>query len=460
MSVSRRDLLRSSSTLAAASFIGSLVGSAACAAAQAAPSTPAATHSTTRPMPATTQASDRPRIGVIGCGSIARHHGRTLPKYGDVVALCDVDSSRLESYNKDIAGGKASTFGDYRKLLDRSDVDMVWVTTPDHWHTRCAIDAMRAGKDVYCEKPLTLTIAEGRLLCKVVRETNRVLQVGTQQRSDPGFMTAIALAHAGRMGKIRQVTVVVGDTPKSAEFKIEAPPPELNWDMWLGQTPMVPYIKQRCHYEFRWWFEYSGGKMTDWGAHHVDIAQLAVAPDLPGPMFIEPLMVELPVRFERGYPLASNAYNTASRFNVKCTFANGVEMFIRDAADGFPAENGILIEGDGGWCFVNRGKLFGTAVDGLKENPLPEGAVKPILKHDPKTDHPHQMNFIECCKTRATPISDVWSHHKHLTTCHLSNIAMRLGRKIRWDASAQEIVGDAEADAFQSRAQRKGYEVI
>src|SRR5206468_9979170 len=131
------------------------------------------------------------------------------------------------------------------------------------------------------------------------------------------------------------------------------------------------------------------------------------------PMWIEPLMMELPVRFERGYPLATNAYNTATRFNVKCTFANGVDMFIRDAADGFPADNGVLIEGDGGWLFVNRGKLFGSAVEAMKENPLPSGAVRAI----PKTDHPHQLNFIDCCRTRSVPTSDVWSHHRHLTTC-------------------------------------------
>jgi len=230
--------------------------------------------------------------------------------------------------------------------------------------------------------------------------------------------------------------------------------------MWLGQTPKVPYIKQRCHYDFRWWYEYSGGRMTDWGAHHVDIAQWAIAPDLPGPMSIDPIQVELPIHYDRGYPTTSNAFNTASRFKVKCSFANGVDMFIHDRVDDFPTDNGILIEGDGGFCFVNRQQLTGPAVDLLKENPLPQGAIPKLMKTPDQSHERHVANFFECVRTRAMPASDVWSHHRHLTTCHLANIAMRLGRKLHWDATAEQIVGDAEADAFQSRAQRKGYEVI
>jgi predicted dehydrogenase len=287
-----------------------------------------------------------------------------------------------------------------------------------------------------------------------------VFQIGTQQRSEEPFLIAVALVHAGRLGKIRNVTVAVGDTPSGSDFKPSAPPAELDWDMWLGQAPKTDYIKQRTHFDFRWWYEYSGGRMTDWGAHHVDIAQWAIAPDLPGPTTVEPLRVDMSVPFEHGYPTVNNAFNTCPHFDIKCTFANGVEMFIKDRAPGWQTDNGILFIGDGGWLFINREKIQGPAYDQLKENPLPPGAVRKTATNLPIPHERHFANFIECAKSRATPASDVFSHHRSMTTLHLANIASRLGRKLRWDANAQEIVGDAEADAFQSRAQRKGYEVV
>ncbi len=200
--------------------------------------------------------------------------------------------------------------------------------------------------------------------------------MGTQQRSEGRFLTAIALAQSGRLGKIRYVTVVIGDTPAGQGFKTAPVPPELDWNMWQGQTPDVPYITERCHYNFRWWYEYSGGRMTDWGAHHVDIAQAAAAPDLPGPMTIEPAGVELPMPFAHGYPTLSNGYNTATKFQVTCTFANGVEMLIADKVDHFPADNGIMILGDAGSLFINREKIIGPAAYSMKTNPLPVGAVR------------------------------------------------------------------------------------
>jgi predicted dehydrogenase len=423
--------------------------------AQAAADAPASGAATSQPK------NEKPGLAVIGCGGISRYHAQYLPKHFNILAIADVDRGHAESYNKDIAGGKAFTTEDYREALARPGVEMVLIAVPDHWHSRIAIDAMRAGKDVYCEKPLTLTIDEQRVVCQVARETARIMQVGTQQRSDDFFPTAVALIHNGRVGKVKTVTVVIGPTPtpEGEEFKPSTPPAELNWDMWQGQAPATDYIDKRCHFTFRWWYEYAGGMMTDWGAHHVDIAQWAAAPDLPGPITVEPISVHFPVPFDaHGNPTVHNKYNTARAFNVKVTFANGVEMFLVDKSPKAPEENGILFEGDKGTLYVNRGKITGSAPDSMKDNPLPKGVVPPVAPV-PLAHERHVINFLECTRTRAMPKSDVWSHCRNLTTCHLANIALRLNRKLRWDASALEITGDAEANAMLKRPQRKGYEV-
>lgn len=410
----------------------------------------------------------RPRVGCIGTGSMGSGDARAAKKYGDIVAVCDVDQQRVSKAAADpkIGDGKAQTYEDYRKLLDRKDIDIVTISTPDHWHTKILIDALKAGKDAYCQKPLTLTIEEGKLIGKTVRATRRVVQVGTQQRSEDGnkFLIAVALCHSGRLGKIQRVTAAIGGGDKGGPFKKEQPPKNLNWDTWLGQTPKVEYIKERCHYQFRWWYEYSGGKLTDWGAHHVDIGQWAIGMDHSGPISIDPAAVTHPVVFKNGYPTVDDRYNTATAFQVKCAFANGVEMlicnkitgdvdFINDRDKG----NGILIEGDKGAIFVSRGKLAGKPVEDLKANPLPGDALTKLRKG--KRLDSHMGNFIECVRDRAVPVSDVFTHHRILTTCHLANVAMRLGRKLTWDPETEQIVGDTEANTWQHRDQRKGYEI-
>lgn len=460
MNPTRRGVLGSAVTFAAAAALNGIARGAeapASAPATAAASKPATTTA------ATTQSNGKPNIAVIGCGGMTTFHGGYLPKYTNVVALADVDKSHLDAYNANIAGGKAFISNDYRKVLERKDIDLVLIGTPDHWHTKIAADALRAGKDVYCEKPLTLTMDEGRFLTNIVRQTGRIFQVGTQQRSENQFNTAIALARAGRLGKIRYATVVIGPTtlPNPADFVANNPPPELDWNMWLGQAPQVKYIKQRCHNDFRWWYEYSGGRMTDWGAHHVDIAQAAIAPDLPGPHTIDPRGVELPVPFEHGYPTNDHYFNTAAKYEVTCSFANGVEMLIADKVERFPSDNGVMILGDAGSLFVNRDKIVGPAYDALKDHPLPEGYL--TLMPPGSAEGPHErhfVNFLNCVKTRQTPRSDIFEHVRNLATCHLANIAMRVGRKIHWDATAQKITGDDEANAMQSRTQRKGFEVV
>ena len=397
--------------------------------------------------------SDRHTIGCIGLGFRWKQIVGPTRAFGDVAAVCDVDSQRAEA-GKKIVGEKASVYGDYRRILDRKDIDVVTIVTPDHWHTKMAIEAMQAGKDVYCEKPLTLTIDEGKQIIKVLKETGRVFQVGTQQRSEMGlnFLTAVAMVKEGRLGKIKKVQCATGGSKPSGPLKKVEKPDHLDWKMWQGQAPLADYHPRRLHYEFRYWFEYSGGNMTDWGVHHVDIAQWALGMDHSGPLSVEAQSVTLPVPLVHGMPTRGNAYNTATEFSVKAMFPGGVKMIIRHDTD-----NGILFEGDKGRIFVGRGRLSGKPVEQLKENPLPADVITKLYKG--KKPGNHLGNFFECIKTRKQPISDVYTHHRSITTCHLANIAIRLGRKVRWDAKAQQIIGDKEANAWLRREQRKGYEI-
>ncbi len=409
--------------------------------------------------------NDRPLVGAIGCGGQGTGIANRAKAFGDIVAVCDVDSGRAETARQKLSGGSADLFSDYREVLDRKDIDAVTIGTPDHWHSKIAIEAMQAGKDVYCEKPLTLTIEEGKQICATVEKTGRVFQVGTQQRSHGPFAKSIAMCRNGSVGNVKRILVAIGGGPGGGPFKKSDPPEHLDWNTWLGQTPLVAYIKERCHYQFRWWFEYSGGKMTDWGAHHVDIAHWAAGADDTGPISFEGT-AKFPVELKDGHPTADDRYNTANTFSITCKFADGIELVISDKIQEDGSEykdgktdfgNGVQIEGDKSWLFVNRGKLEGAAVDALKESPLPEDAITNAYKG--KKHGNHMGNFFECIKTREQPISDVFSHHRAITTCHLANIAIRLDRPLKWDPETEQIIGDQEANQWQSREQRKGFEI-
>lgn len=445
---SRRDFLRKSINLAATGLAAPYVFTTG---------DPVAAEPTSK--------NDRPNFGCIGNGNMCfRYPWKEITDltnadtFGTVVAVCDVDRSRAEDASD---GGKRAVYQDYRKLLDRADIDAVTISTPDHWHAKIAIDAMRAGKDVFCQKPLTLTIDEGKKLCQVVQETGRVFQVGTQQRSTSElFLTAVAMCHLGQIGKIHRVSCAVGASKAGGPFKKTPPPSCLDWDMWLGQAPMTEYIAERTHSDFRSWFEYSGGELTDWGAHHIDIAQWAIGMDHSGPLTIEPISFELPVPFEKGLPKVDDCFNTATAFNLKCTFPNDVELILRHDTD-----NGILFEGEKGRFFVNRGKLVGKPVEEMQGTPIPEDVLAKLRKDKPgfeQAGNPwarHMANFVACIKDRSTPISDVFTHHRILTTCHLANIAIRLNRKLTWNPETEQIIGDDEAKSWLSRPRRKGYEI-
>lgn len=417
-------------------------------------------------------ANDRPVFATIGL----RNQGWAITsksfKFADFAALADVDANVLGTNVEKVEksqGKKPDAYKDYRKILDREDIDAVMIATPDHWHTKIAVEAMYAGKDVYCEKPLTLTIDEGKLIEKVVKETGRVFQVGTMQRTESGqrFLQAIALVKNGRIGTVKKVTCGINGMSASPVIPVAPVPAELDWDFWLGPAPEVPYralpemrtgygggvpLYSNCHYAFRNWHEYSGGKLTDWGAHHVDIACWAIGASDTGPSKVTPVEYSLPVEYKDGHPLVTDQYNAATNFRIQVDMPNGVEMIITSEGD-----NGILFEGTEGRFFVNRGKITGKPVEDLKENPLPEGAIEEV--YGGQVSQNHTANFIEGMQSRKQPISDVWSHNRMLEICHLSNIAMRLGRELKWDPVQREILNDAQANSFLARESRKGFEI-
>ena len=232
--------------------------------------------------------AERLTMAAIGVGGRGTEIGKQAISLANVVACADVKRDHAEKFAT-LAGERCKVYTDYRKVLDRKDIEAVDLATPDHWHVKVAIDAMKAGKDVYCEKPLTLTIAESKLIRKVVKETGRVFQVGTQQRSEfkSAFLEAVAIARSGRLGKKLHAVAAVEEAKSGGPFPSQPVPADLNWDFWLGQAPVVPYNENRFKYQFRYWFEYSGGEVTDWGVHHTDIALWALGAENTGPIAVE-----------------------------------------------------------------------------------------------------------------------------------------------------------------------------
>ncbi len=437
-----------------------------------------------------------PVVGMIGTGIRFRPLATGSQIYSNCAVICDLDTRQLDKAKatltkqkkKNNRNGDIETTDEYRKILDRDDIDAVIIATPDHWHTKMCIDAMRAGKDVYCEKPLTLTIKEGQQIIKVMKETGKVFQVGTQQRSDFGqrFLQAIAMVKDGRAGNVKFVTVAIGGSRTCEPMKKVNVPSELDWERWQGQTQLTDFIMgpllhktgwgagyplSRAHRYFRWFYEYSGGKLTDWGAHHVDIGLWAVnklGSDV-GPYTIDPLEVEHPVPFDKnGNPTVTDRFNAATKFKVEVKFKDGVTLFIRDNAPDLGFDNGIMFTGakDGKRqrLFVNRGSMKGKPFDNLKDNPLAEDAIEKVYGSKPIKNNGgdpinHMNNFFECIKSRKTPVADVESHHKMLCVCHATNIAMRLGRKLTFDPATDKFIGDAQANNMIEREQRQGYEI-
>lgn len=430
--------------------------------------------------------NERPTIGYIGTG--IRYHtalGKGGMKFGPCAKIADVDSVQggralqkaMDLHREQSWPIDSRWTEDYRHVLDDKSIDLVIIGSPDHWHTKQVVEALMAGKDVYCEKPLTLTIEEGTLIEEAIEKTGGIVQVGTQQRTeyDSMFVKAAAMARDNRVGEMKTVTVCIGGSREAVPLPVVDPPKSLNWEKWLGQCPVVDYREAadisdstgwgaghpfgRGHRYYRWWYEYSGGKLTDWGAHHVDIAMLAldkVGRDI-GKVIIEPISVTHPVPFVDGMPTQDDRFNAATKFKVRVLFEDGIEMFVRDTADELGFENGIMFQGTEGRYLVNRGKLVGKPVELLEENPLPEDPFQ-ILYGRPKPKS-HMAHFMECVKKRQQPISDVPSHNAMLNVCHAINIAMRLNRTLTYDSGSRQFLGDAQANSFVSREQRRGYEI-
>jgi predicted dehydrogenase len=388
--------------------------------------------------------SERIALGIIGMGKMCAGHLGGLLGRADVhvAALCDVESLRLESCRQRVDGAYAARAGqpgysacavhrDFRELLARPDLDAVFIATPTHWHALMSIAAMQAGKDVYCEKPLALTIHEGRAIVAAARQYQRVFQTGSQQRSDYKFRFACELVRNGRIGRVEKIHVSVGGPPELCYLPAQATPETLDWDLWLGPAPVRAYHHTLCpldNYDmwpqWRSYWDYCGGGMTDWGAHHFDIAQWALGMDDSGPVEILP-------------PECSPEKRLTYRY------ANGVQVF-HGGADG---QAGVEIHGTAGRIGVDRGILVAQPESLLRETWGP-GDTRLYESHD------HIGNWLECIRTRRPPICPALVGHRSVSVCHLGNLAYRLKRPLAWDPVRERFVNDAPADRFLARPMR------
>jgi predicted dehydrogenase len=400
--------------------------------------------------------SDRVVLGLIGLGVRGRdHHLRLLSTNPavEIGALCDVDRRHADFAAQILmrsSGRRPAVYGDFRSLLERRDIDAVVISTPDHWHSIIAIAAMEAGKDVYCEKPLTLFIAEGRQIVNTARQYGTVFQTGSQQRSDWRFRQAVELVRTGRIGRLRRITTHLGNPGTTSGAFInpgvwepqQTPPEGLDFDMWLGPAPYHAYSPNRCHFEFRYNLDHSGGRITDWGAHHNDIAQWALDADRSGPV-----TVEASGSFNKAGP-----YDYANYFRIRYLYANGVELICENEGG-----NGVRFEGSDGWIFATRMRLEASNPEILRRADSGAGtqAFDERNKGEeiPGTDA-HHNNWLECIRSRKPCSADVETGHRSATVCHLGNIALRLGRAVKWDPSREEFIGDAAANLLRDKAFR------
>ena len=397
--------------------------------------------------------NDRPGLALIGCGGMGRGDAQNASRFGDVVAVCDVDASHVEEaarqFTKD--GKTPARFNDFRKIMERKDVHIIIQATPDHWHTLVNLAAVKSGKDVYGEKPLTLTIDEGKRLVQAVRQHKTILQTGTQQRSDNRFRLAAELVRNGRLGKLKQVTVFLPAGLRAGPFAATPVPNGLNWDFYLGQAPRVDYVKERTHTTFRYWFDYSGGTITDWGAHHNDIVRWAIG--LEGPSSVASQVLAQPI---------PGGYTTFSEYEIAYDWSNGVRHVVKTTTDDNifggivnkeGQRNGIRFDGTDGWLWVTRGDLK-VSDEALLTTPLDDRSTRLESSGD------HMANFFDCVRSRQDPIARVEVGHRSASLCHLGAISLRTGRKLRWDAQQEVFIGEGalEGNSLMAREMRPPYD--
>ena len=385
--------------------------------------------------------SEKITVGCIGVGGHGT--GVNLRSYlgqpdAKVLAVCDVDGNNLKRAEKMVndkyGNTNCATTKDFREILARRDIDAVMISTPDHWHVLMSVMAAKAGKDVQCEKP-TLTIDEGKKLVKAIRRYGRVFQTSTEDRSVAVYHRMAELVRNGRIGKLKKIEVILPKQPgKPGDPTPQPVPKELDWDMWLGPAPYAPYTKDRVHFHFRWIWDYSGGIICDWGTHLFDTAQWANDTERSGPVEIE----------GTGTYWQGGLYNTVKEYDVTYRYANGVVMTCKP---GNPSIKFIGVEGwvgNRGW----RAKLEASSKEIL------DSVIEPDEIHlytNPAGEH---RDFLDCVKTRKAPYFPVDIGHRVSTVCHLGNIAIKMGRKLKWDPDKEVFPNDNEANRMLSRPMR------
>lgn len=414
--------------------------------------------------------SNRINVGAIGTGRISRTHdmpGVWSKANGLVMAVCDLDSKRADeakllvnNYYSDKTGKTydgVKVYYDYRELLLNKDIDAVLISTPDHWHALIGLHAVEAKKDIYMQKPTSLTITEGRMLSDAVRKSKTIFQIGSQQRSSVQFRYAAELVRNGRIGQLKKVYVGLPGDPSGDEEQEMPIPKNLNYDMWLGSTPSVYYTEKRVHpqvgYDRPGWLrceQFGAGMITGWGSHHIDCAHWAMGTELTGPKEIWG---------KADFP-KSGLWNVHGIFRTEALYENGVTMVVSNELP-----NGIKFEGTQGWIFVTRGNYRATATDPVT------GEVAPLTASDPKIiqsvigqneihlyeSSDHHGNWLDCVQTRKEPIAPVEVAHRSCSACLLHHIAMKVDRKIYWNPTKELFNNDDEANKMLSRTQREPY---
>lgn len=406
--------------------------------------------------------SDQVVVGMVGMGwrGVQLMEGAIRNKNIRIAAICDADRPYLLNalgmlddwmeVNRKWIEGRGSgmqrapmppaavdAYDEYERMFERKDLDGLIIAVPDHWHAKMYIDGMDAGKDVYGEKPLSLTINQGRAIARKAEETGRIFQTGTQQRSSDEFLKACEYVRNGRAGKISEVLVGIGGAPQTDAVPDETVPPGLDWDRWLGPAPAAAYNPLRCHVTFRWFFDYSGGMVTDWGAHHLDITQWGLGMDNSGPVSVEGEASTRP-----GY------YTTFTDFDFVFTYPNGVKVRFGNKQKG-----GVTFVGDKGSVFCNRGRISSDP-EGILEEPLTSSDIRLYKSTN------HMQNWIDCIRTREQPITNAEVGHRSVTVCHLANICGHLGRKLQWDPDREVFVDDPEANTHLDREPREPYSYV
>lgn len=400
-------------------------------------------------IPATVLGREAPshkiNIGMIGTGNMGGSNikGFLGQSQARIVAVCDVDKERRDAakaaVDKYYGTSDCASYNDFRKVTRRNDIDAVCVSTPDHWHTIIALDALVHEKDAYVEKPLTLTIKEGRLLADTAQKFGRIIQTGSHQRSGSNFRLACELVRNGRIGRLQKVEVTIpGNNRECGPTWEPQPVPEgFDYDFWLGPATWQPYHVQRCHYQFRFILDYSGGQVTNWGAHYLDIAQWGIGADDTGPVEI----------LGRGEFPTSGLFTTATLVDFECTYANGVFLTCKTGG------SGTKFIGTNGWIFVNRA-TFISQPDNIIRGPIGPDELHLIDSRD------HKLNFLECIKSRKQPVANVEVGHRSATVCHLGNIGMLLKRTLHWDPVNENFVNDDEANSFLLRPPRAPWDYV